>query len=108
MEGDRRPEGPDQGKNEPKDLIVPPKLYKIGEVMYYSGLSRQMLHNYTQLGLIKEKARTPSGHRLYSEEVFARLKRIKELKSQGYSLLQIRDILEKEFSGDLGEKEDGK
>ncbi len=90
------------------DVIIPPKLYKIGEVMYYSGLSRQILHNYTQLGLIKEKTRTPSGHRLYSEEVFARLKRIKELKAQGYSLLQIRDILEREFSVDSGEKEDGK
>ncbi len=92
------------------EMVVPPKLYKIGEVMYYSGLSRQILHNYTQLGLIKEVKRTPSGHRLYSEDVFRRLKRIKELKAEGYSLLQIRDILEKEFgqsnSQYTGERDD--
>ncbi len=103
MEENRSANNPDSNE----EIIIPPKLYKIGEVMYYSGLSRQILHNYTQLGLIKEKTRTPSGHRLYSEEVFARLKRIKELKAQGYSLLQIRDILEKEFA-DSGEREDGK
>ena len=32
--------------------MVPEKLYKIGEVMKYSGLSRQVIHNYTQIGLI--------------------------------------------------------
>jgi len=90
---DLTPNGPVQG-----DLFpVPEKLYKIGEVMYYTGLSRQIIHNYTQLGLLKEARRTPSGHRLYAEDVFLRVKRIKELKSEGYNLLQIRDILDKEM-----------
>lgn len=75
----------------------PEKLFKIGEVMYYSGLSRQIIHNYTQLGLIKEKKRTPSGHRLYGEDVFKRISRIKELKAQGLHLMHIREIIEKEF-----------
>ena len=87
-----------EGEKERKEeIIIPPKLYKIGEVMYYSGLSRQILHNYTQLGLIREAARTPSGHRLYSEDVFIRLKRIKELKAQGHNLLDIKQILKKEM-----------
>ncbi len=98
-----------QPSGHPDDVLIPPKLYKIGEVMYYTGLSRQILHNYTQLGLIKEHSRTPSGHRLYGEDVFPRLKRIKELKAQGYSLLQIRDILEQEFDSERkkGEASDG-
>jgi DNA-binding transcriptional MerR regulator len=60
--------------------VKPKKLYKIGEVMRYSGLSRQTIHNYTMLGLISEAERTESGHRLYPESVFERLERIKRLR----------------------------
>ena len=61
--------------------MVPPKLYKIGEVMRYSGLSRQMIHNYTVIGLISAADRTPAGHRLYGEDVFTRLRRIRSLRA---------------------------
>jgi len=50
--------------------------------MRYSGLSRQTIHNYTMLGLITEEERTESGHRLYGEEVFERIERIKELRAR--------------------------
>ena len=72
------------------------KLYKIGEVMQYSGLSRQTIHNYTLAGLISEAKRTPSGHRLYKEDVFDRIEKIKVLQSKHYTLMQIKKILEKE------------
>jgi len=71
------------------------KLFKIGEVMGYSGLTRQVIHNYTQLGLINEAKRTPSGHRLYSEEVFERLKEIRKLKNKRKTLLEIKKLLNK-------------
>ena len=76
--------------------MIREKLYKIGEVMHYSGLSRQTLHNYTLTGLIHEAKRTPSGHRLYDEEVFDRLEKIKVLQSKHYTLMQIKKLLEKE------------
>jgi DNA-binding transcriptional MerR regulator len=69
------------------------KYFKIGEVIENSGLSRQVIHNYTQLGLINEIKRTPSGHRLYPEKVFARLDKIKKLKAKGKTLLEIRKML---------------
>ena len=69
------------------------KFFKIGEVIEYSGLSRQVIHNYTQLNLISEVERTPSGHRFYDEEVFRRLKKIMKLKSKGKTLMEIRTIL---------------
>lgn len=75
--------------------FVPPKLYRIGEVMRYSGLSRQMVHNYTMMRLIREQERTESGHRLYGEEVFERLKRIEELK-QTKTLREIQEIFLRE------------
>jgi DNA-binding transcriptional MerR regulator len=74
------------------------KLYKIGEVMEYSGLSRQTIHNYTLAGLIQEARRTPSGHRLYDETVFDRLEQIKILQSKNYTLFQIKKILEEKNS----------
>ncbi len=62
--------------------MVPKKLFKIGEVMRYSGLSRQTVHNYTVIGLITEAERTESGHRLYEEDVFDRLRLVDELKKR--------------------------
>ena len=71
--------------------MIPKKLFKIGEVMRYSNLSRQTVHNYTMLGLITEEERTESGHRLYSEGVFERLERIKKLRATK-TLREIREI----------------
>jgi len=78
--------------------MTPRKLFRIGEVMRYSGLSRQTVHNYTLLGLIRETARTAGGHRLYSEDVFGRLERIKELKKTR-TLREIRRLLDREEQG---------
>lgn len=72
------------------------KLFKIGEVMEYTGLSRQTIHNYTLAGLISEARRTVSGHRLYDESVFDRVEKIKILQAKNYTLLQIKKILEQE------------
>jgi len=75
-------------------FVVPRKLFKIGEVMRQTGLSRQTIHNYTTLGLITEEERTDSGHRLYGEEVFGRLQRIEELKDR-LTLKEIRQTLDR-------------
>ena len=74
-------------------VIPPRKLYKIGEVMRYSGLTRQTVHNYTVLGLLTEAERTDSGHRLYDEEVFIKIERIKKMRQSGKSLKEIRKLL---------------
>ena len=88
-------EAPATAELAPVPGIAPPprKLYKIGEVMRYTGLSRQTIHNYTMLGLITEDERTPSGHRLYGESVFYRLEKIQELK-RTKSLKEVRQVLE--------------
>ncbi|HUW58502.1 MAG TPA: MerR family DNA-binding transcriptional regulator [Planctomycetota bacterium] len=71
------------------------RLYTIGEVIQFSGLSRQTLHNYTVFGLITEEERTPAGYRLYGEGVFERLRRIAELKGD-HTLREIREIVKDE------------
>ena len=75
--------------------MAPKKLFKIGEVMKYSGLSRQTLHNYTMMGLIVEEERTDSGHRLYGEGVFERLQKIEMLRRHR-SLREVKEILSEE------------
>ncbi len=71
---------------------VPPKLFRIGEVVRYSNFSRQTIHNYTTMGLIHERERTDGGHRMYGEEVFQSLAVIKQMKDSK-TLSQIREIL---------------
>ncbi len=77
------------------DLQVPAKRYRVGELVRYSPFSRQTIHNYTIMGLIREAEWTEGGHRLYDESVFERLSRIVELKKTK-SLTEICRILKEE------------
>lgn len=75
----------------------PEKLYKIGEIVEHTDYSRQTIHNYTILGLITEAKRTATGdHRLYGEDVFEKLEKIKKYKDEGKTLQEIKDILKNE------------
>ena len=66
------------------------QLYKPGELARLAGISRQVVHEYTQLGLIEPARRTPGGHRLYDEAALRRLILIRELVESGYTLRDIR------------------
>jgi hypothetical protein len=79
----------------PRRRPIPPKLYRIGEVVEYSGMSRQTIHNYTTMGLLHEIRWTEGGHRLYDESVFGRLDQIAEFKAASKSIEDIREIFEK-------------
>ncbi len=74
---------------------IPTKLYRIGDLIRSTPLSRQTIHNYTIMGLIQEVQWTEGGHRLYDESVFQRLARITELKKTK-TLSQIKKILNQE------------
>jgi hypothetical protein len=84
---------------EPKPIEIPPKMYRIGEVIEHSGLSRQTVHNYTTMGLLIEARRTDGGHRLYDESVFERLNGVLALKAQHKSLAYIREYFAKSDTG---------
>lgn len=76
-------------------LVIPPKRYKVGELVAATGLSRQTLHNYTKWGLIDEASWTEGGHRLYDESVFARLEQVMRLKATR-TVQEVRALLERE------------
>ena len=73
-------------------LLIPAKLYRIGEIVNYSPFSRQTIHNYTIMGLIREAKWTEGGHRLYDESVFERLSEIIRLRKTK-TLSEIREAL---------------
>ena len=77
-------------KNE--TLQIPAKLYRIGELVDYTPFSRQTIHNYTIMGLIREVKWTEGGHRLYDESVFERLSEIIRLRKTK-TLSEIREAL---------------
>ena len=76
-------------------LQIPTKRYRIGELVRYSPFSRQTIHNYTIMGLIREAEWTEGGHRLYDESAFERLSRIVELRKTK-TLTEVRRILREE------------
>lgn len=82
-------------------MAAPPKRYKVGEIMRHTGLSRQTIHNYTMLGLLEPVERTDSGHRLYGEDVFERIRKIEMLKLHR-TLAEIRELLLSEEAKNTG------
>lgn len=69
-------------------------MLKIGELASQSGLSRDTIRFYEREALLPEPQRTPAGYRLYSPEVVARLSFIKQTQALGFSLTEIRDVLD--------------
>jgi len=81
-----------------KTFKIPVKLYRIGDLVRYTPLSRQTIHNYTIMGLIHEADWTEGGHRLYDESVFEKLSKIVELKKTK-TLSEIRRLLNSQQAG---------
>ena len=76
-------------------FCVPTKLYRIGEIVRHTPFTRQTIHNYTTMGLIRETDWTEGGHRLYDESVFERLWRIGELRKDK-TLTEIQKLFKAE------------
>jgi DNA-binding transcriptional MerR regulator len=68
------------------------QLYTMGEVAAATGLSRQTLHAWARLGLIRPRETTAGGHRLFPARVVRRIDEIRSLRST-CSLGEIRDLL---------------
>jgi len=81
-----------QTENKSQTLQIPVKLYRIGEIVRYTPFSRQTIHNYTIMGLIREAEWTEGGHRLYDQSVFEQLSKIMELRKTK-TLCEIKRIL---------------
>ena len=67
-------------------------MYKTGEMAKMSGVSIRTIRYYDSKGLLTPSAYSLSGHRLYTDEDFSKLKRILALKYLGLSLEEVMNI----------------
>ncbi|MGP3756899.1 MerR family transcriptional regulator [Streptomyces sp. IBSNAI001] len=87
------------------------KHMQIGEVAARTELSLRTIRHYEETGLVIPSARSQGGFRLYTETDVARLMVIRRMKPLGFTLDQMRDLLDAtdrldtEVGLDVGERE---
>ncbi|HEX5415811.1 MAG TPA: MerR family transcriptional regulator [Chloroflexota bacterium] len=71
------------------------ELFVAHEFAARAGVTVRALHHYDRIGLLKPGRRSESGYRLYGQAELVRLQQIAALKFVGFSLGEIRDLLER-------------
>lgn len=80
------------------------RRYRIRELAEHCGVSTRTVDYYTQLGLIEPADRSGGNYRLYDESAAVRLRLVKDLQTQRFSLHEIQARLQgpaAEPGGDL-------
>ncbi len=67
---------------------------QIGEIAARTELSLRTIRHYEETGLVIPSARSQGGFRLYTETDVARLVVIRRMKPLGFTLEQMRDLLD--------------
>jgi MerR family copper efflux transcriptional regulator len=76
------------------------RMLKIGEVSRQSGIGVEALRFYEKSGLLERPSRTYGGYRVYGAEVLERLAFIKRAQALGFSLEEIRRIIDDARKGE--------
>jgi DNA-binding transcriptional MerR regulator len=71
-----------------------PSRLLIGDIAKQAGVNRETLRYYERLGLLSPQRRTGAGYRIYGTEAVERLRFIKRAKGFGFSLEEIRELLD--------------
>lgn len=69
-------------------------LIQIGQVAERTGLSIRTLRHYEEVGLVAPSARSAGGFRLYTEDDISRLMLIRRMKPLGFTLAEMRQLLD--------------
>ncbi len=69
-------------------------MHQIGEAAERVGLSLRTVRYYEEVGLVVPSGRTQGGFRLYTDDDIERLALIKQMKPLGFTLDEMRDLLE--------------
>jgi MerR family copper efflux transcriptional regulator len=75
-------------------MAISEHLHQIGEVADRLGLSLRTVRYYEEMGLITPAERTEGGFRLYSNDEIERLTLIKEMKPLGFTIQEMRALLD--------------
>lgn len=79
------------------------RTYQIGDVAERVGLSLRTIRYYEEVGLVVPPERTSGGFRLYTDADIERLTMVRELKPLGFSLDEVREILDLIEAREAGE-----
>ncbi len=77
---------------------------QIGEVASRTELSLRTIRHYEETGLVVPSARSQGGFRLYTEADVARLMVVRRMKPLGFTLDEMRALLEATDRLDLGDE----
>jgi MerR family transcriptional regulator, copper efflux regulator len=75
------------------------RALKIGEVSQLSGVGVEALRFYERSGLLEKPARTEGGYRVYPEDVLERIAFIRRAQVLGFSLDEVRRVIEDARAG---------
>ena len=71
-----------------------PSWLKVGDLARKTGKTVRALHLYEEMELLRPQARSGGGFRLYGADQVARVYWISKLQDMGFTLAQIRDLLQ--------------
>jgi DNA-binding transcriptional MerR regulator len=72
----------------------PGRLYSVGEVAGFTGVTVRTLHHYDEIGLLAPSARSHAGHRRYGDADLDRLQRILFYRELGFPLDEVAVLLD--------------
>lgn len=75
--------------------------YSRGQIARLADVNMETLRYYERLELLPQPQRSASGYRLYTEEVLGQLIFIRNAKSCGFTLKEIKKALEKSGTGEI-------
>ena len=77
-------------------------LLRIGDLARKTGKTVRAIHLYEELGLLQPATRSSGGFRLYEDRAVERVRWIDLLHGMGFSLQEMRSILQGWWSADIG------
>lgn len=80
-------------------------MLTIGRLAAVAGVTADRIRFYERQGLISAVRKNESGYRLYDEAAVRRLTFIRQAQQCGFSLAEIRELLELKLSGEVGSEE---
>lgn len=79
---------------------------KIGELAKMVGTNVETIRYYERIGLLQNPNRTASGYRNYTMDAVSQLQFIQNSQQLGFSLTEIRDLVQKDINHELAQKID--
>lgn len=77
----------------------PAQRYQVGAAAHAAGVHVQTLYYYERRGLVSARARTAAGYREYGPDQVDRIRAIKRAQSLGFTLREIRELIEISSTG---------